>query len=113
MTAVPGGEGEPAARRATEEYLRKKAQLMEVENLGWSVEVRTGAAAEEALASIRENRIDAVALTTHGRTGAARALYGSVAERILLHAEAPLLVVANRVAQRRTPIMPASGIRKE
>jgi hypothetical protein len=37
-----------------------------------------------------------VALTTHGRGGAARAFYGSVAERILHDAAVPLLVARSR-----------------
>ena len=50
----------------------------------------------EATQAAREWGADLVALTTHGRTGAARAYYGSVAERILSDAPVPLLVVRSR-----------------
>lgn len=43
--------------------------------------------------------IDLVVMSTHGRTGLARFVYGSVAERILRHGTKPILL--NRVQERK------------
>jgi nucleotide-binding universal stress UspA family protein len=40
--------------------------------------------------------VDAICLTTHGRSGLSRALMGSVAEHVLRHAHVPLLVLTPR-----------------
>ncbi|MEK7468616.1 MAG: universal stress protein [Planctomycetota bacterium] len=54
--------------------------------------IRTGDAAEEILDAVRQNRADLVACSTHGRTGIARAVLGSVAEKMMRMATVPLLV---------------------
>ncbi|MBI4612663.1 MAG: universal stress protein [Planctomycetes bacterium] len=40
-----------------------------------------------------EEEVDLVAMTTHGRSGPSRWVFGSVAERVLRHSSCPLLVV--------------------
>jgi len=54
------------------------------------VEARLGSPAGEILAAAAE--ADLVAMTTHGRTGVGRWLFGSVAEHVLRRCERPLLV---------------------
>lgn len=54
--------------------------------------VREGYAPDEILAVVHEVRPDLVVMGTHGRTGLARALLGSVAERVIRQAEVPVLV---------------------
>jgi nucleotide-binding universal stress UspA family protein len=41
----------------------------------------------------RASRADLIVLTTHGRTGLAHVLLGSVAERVVRHAECPVVTV--------------------
>jgi nucleotide-binding universal stress UspA family protein len=96
FTAIPGGPEEAAARRRAAESLERPAHALASVGLRVSTEIRTGPAAGEALGVIRDLDLQAVAMTTHGRTGAARALYGSVAESILQQADVPLLVIRNR-----------------
>jgi len=60
--------------------------------------------------------VDLIALTTHGRSGLSRWLTGSVTERVLRHADVPLLIVRAagmepdrshpEVAEKRTKIAP-------
>ena len=52
-----------------------------------------GDPAGEILDQSREAGIDLIAMSTHGRSGLSRWVLGSVAERVLRHAEVPLLVV--------------------
>ncbi|HEX7901858.1 MAG TPA: universal stress protein [Planctomycetota bacterium] len=87
-----------ALARAAEERLDDWSGRISAGGVATSIDVRHGAAATEAMEAAREWGADLVALTTHGRTGAARALVGSVAERILRDDTAgPLLVLRSRI----------------
>ena len=55
--------------------------------------LRTGHAADEVLAVAKETKADLIVLGTHGRRGIPRALLGSVAEKIVRTAQAPVLTV--------------------
>ncbi len=103
FTAVPGGPEQELHRAAAEERLGDWARRLVGGKLRTSFAVRHGPAAAEALAEAKAWGADVVALSTHGRTGAARALYGSVAERILREAATPLLVVRNRIFSGSVP----------
>jgi nucleotide-binding universal stress UspA family protein len=94
--SVPGGPGEAEQVARADEYLRNWQYSLSHQGLATFVTVRPGAAAEEALRVVRDESIDAVALTTHGHTGLPRALYGSVAERLLTDSGVPVLVLRNR-----------------
>jgi len=54
-------------------------------------------AAAQILAAVEDQAIDLVALTTHGRSGMSRWLFGSVAEHVIRQCRAPLLV--KRIAE--------------
>jgi nucleotide-binding universal stress UspA family protein len=51
-----------------------------------------GRAASEILRHARESKAGLIAMTTHGRTGLARLLLGSIAEEVLRHSPCPVLV---------------------
>jgi len=55
--------------------------------------IRYGDPATEIRASADDQHVDLIALSTHGRTGLDRALYGSVAESVLREGSFPLLVL--------------------
>jgi len=66
--------------------------------------VRRGQPVEQILAAAREEAADLIAMTTHGRTGPARLLFGSVAEGVLRHADIPVFLMRQterEVARRR------------
>lgn len=75
-----------------EELLATKEAL---EEAGYTVsrEVRLGNVAGEALDYIYKHGIDLVAMTTRGRAGLSKALYGSIAEYILRRVTIPVLLV--------------------
>ncbi|MFO0906213.1 MAG: universal stress protein [Pirellulales bacterium] len=52
-----------------------------------------GSPAEAIVQIAREEQADMIVLGTHGRTGLARLLLGSIAEAVLRHAECPVLTV--------------------
>jgi nucleotide-binding universal stress UspA family protein len=61
------------------------------EKLG--IDIRIGNPAEEIMQLTDEKHADLVAMTTHGRSGVNRRVFGSVAERILREGNTPLLLV--------------------
>jgi nucleotide-binding universal stress UspA family protein len=103
FTAVPGGADESGHRRVAQEYLARWQALLAARGPKPLVEIRTGSPGEEALAAIRDLGLDGVAMTTHGRSGVPRALYGSVAERILREAGVPVLLLRNKKMRRPLP----------
>ena len=60
--------------------------------------IRKGDIWRELSRIIEEKQIDLVVCGTHGRTGAAKVLMGSVSEAIYRHAPCPVLTVGPRVA---------------
>ena len=57
------------------------------------VQVRQGVPWSEIVKAARELQVDLIAIGTHGRRGFARALLGSVAERVVRMAPCPVLTV--------------------
>jgi nucleotide-binding universal stress UspA family protein len=58
-----------------------------------SVQLRIGSVAEVILETAEELQVDVIAMSTHGRTGAARWLLGSVAERVVHNSKVPVLLI--------------------
>jgi nucleotide-binding universal stress UspA family protein len=53
-----------------------------------------GNAADEILKYAQNNQIDLIIMTTHGRSGVSRWLFGNVADRVSHHSTVPVLIVA-------------------
>ena len=93
----------PAVPSVDEEYIVRPDEdpfdwcekLLESEYATISVEYRIeqGFAAEEILRVARETPCDLIVLGTHGRTGFARLVMGSVAEAVLRNAPCPVVTV--------------------
>jgi nucleotide-binding universal stress UspA family protein len=75
------------------EYLRQKA--LALRNRGIKVEcaVEWGDASIQIPRYARTNHVDLIVMTTHGRTGSGRLVFGSVAEAVLRSGVAPILIV--------------------
>jgi nucleotide-binding universal stress UspA family protein len=72
--------------------LKKKGIAVATEvRLG--IEVRAGNVADEIIKFADELQADIVAMSTHGRSGVSRRVFGSVAERVLREGDIPLLLV--------------------
>ena len=56
-------------------------------------EIREGKVLDEILGAAKEHKADVIVMGTHGRTGLARSLFGSVAEGVLRQAECPVLTL--------------------
>lgn len=101
VPTVPGCSDDPhhaqeSAQRMkakADEYLRAVAATPAFEGLRVHTTVRTGEAPREIIAVAQEVQADLIAMTTHGRTGLRRLLFGSVAEAVLRAAPVPVFVV--------------------
>jgi len=60
---------------------------------GVETHVRTGSAPSAITEFVKEEEVDLVALSTHGRTGLERFFLGSVAEKVVRHVSCPVLTV--------------------
>lgn len=69
-------------------------QVRALQKAGFQVgtEMCFGEPAEEIERYIENEGVDLVAMTTHGRTGLARMMFGSVAEHVLHHAKVPIML---------------------
>jgi nucleotide-binding universal stress UspA family protein len=67
------------------EHIKKSLKVEEV--------LRIGVPFLEIVKLAKEKEVDLIVMGTHGRTGLAHALIGSVAERVVHHAHCPVLTV--------------------
>lgn len=93
-TYVPESPGASAAIRADAEF-RLDQRVNEVTRAGLCVtsEMLFGPNAPTIVNRARELAIDLIVMGTHGRTGVAHAIMGSVAERVVRFASCPVLTV--------------------
>lgn len=71
--------------------------------------VRKGHAAQTIVETAAEVGADLIAMTTHGRSGLGRLLFGSVAETVLRSAEIPVLLMRMTVGTPRPEITTAKA----
>lgn len=75
------------------EYLRGVVVELATKGVRASHEARRGDPISEIVAAARETDADLIAMTTHGRSGLGRLLFGSVAEAVLRQAEIPVFLM--------------------
>ncbi len=80
-------------REAAEEYLNAVAARLRAHNLVVDTEYPEGPAAQEIVERARALGVSLILMTTHGRSGLARVVFGSVADSVIRHAECPVLLV--------------------
>jgi nucleotide-binding universal stress UspA family protein len=74
-------------------YLSEIERRLSKKGLRVRTRVTLGSPAEEILAAARSTGADLIAMATHGRSGVARVLLGSVAESVLRAAPLPVLLI--------------------
>lgn len=80
------------ARRELERVKTKRLAGLE----GATTAVRMGRPAEEIVAAAGKGKSNLIVLGTHGRSGLSHLLMGSVSERVVRHAQCPVVVVPTR-----------------
>jgi universal stress protein A len=81
------------ARREAERRLAALVAQAKTARVQVEAQLTEGVPDEEILRAARRQRADLIVIGTHGRTGLGRMFMGSVAERVLQRATAPVLTV--------------------
>lgn len=82
-----------------EEYLASIAAALRARGVRVTIHVRAGDAVSQILAGAQEVEADLIAMTTHGRGGLGRLMFGSIAEAVLRQAEIPVFLMRQTKAQ--------------
>jgi nucleotide-binding universal stress UspA family protein len=82
-----------ARRQDAEEYLAPLAAELRKKGVRVETGVRRGVPGEEIVAAARESEADLIAMSTHGRGGLGRLVFGSVAQDVLRRAEIPVFLM--------------------
>jgi len=96
-SAALGSDVDPVAEAAS--YLKRLSETLRAGGLArvrW--DVRRGAAEQAITTAAARERVDLIAMTTHGRGGIGRLLLGSVAESVVRSAPAPVLLIRGRLS---------------
>jgi nucleotide-binding universal stress UspA family protein len=80
-------------------YLAPVAADLRRQGVRVTTDARQGEPVAEIVAAARETGAGLIAMTTHGRSGFGRLLFGSVAEAVLRQAEIPVLMM--RLTERQ------------
>ena len=83
-------------------YLEVQAGKLQDEGLVVEWDVRQGAAAEEIVQYAQANNIDLIAISSHGRSGLGRLIFGSVCDRVMRDAGIPVLMVKSPKKERKS-----------
>lgn len=76
-------------------YLQQKAQPFQAEGVVCVCKAVTGDVAPTIIATAESEDIDLLVMSTHGRSGLRRWIYGSVANKVLRGVTCPLLMIHN------------------
>jgi nucleotide-binding universal stress UspA family protein len=82
------------------EYLASQAAALAARGVRVRTEVRRGDPVLEIAAAASEAGADLIAMTTHGRSGLGRVLFGSVAEAVLRQVEVPVFLMRSTKTPR-------------
>lgn len=96
------------AETASRKYLSQIAADLKQEGIAAKTVITWGNPAEEILDYIKNNQVDLVMMSTHGRTGSSRWLLGSVTERVMRHSVAPVFVAPPMIPLDSGPAKPTS-----
>ena len=89
--------------RRAETYLAERRATLEAAGIRARSALREGAAPVELVGYAEREGMDCIALATHGRSGLARWIHGSVADRVLHTTKTPVLLVGPDVSRPTTP----------
>ena len=80
-------------KRVASEYLAGVAKRLKDSGISARSEVLTGKAADAIVDYANKSPFNLIVMTTHGRSGLSRWVYGSVAENVLQGVSSPLFLV--------------------
>lgn len=104
LTVIHGPEAEASRVSKAFAYLERTADDLSARGLSCSKETTAGSEAEVILTEAASKGADLIAMSTHGRSGLARWVLGSIADKVVHGTSKPLLLVrAHDSGQRPLP----------
>ena len=73
-------------------YLNKIAKTLKKKGIDAGTVVLSGNPAEEIIEYTQKNGVDLIIMSTRGRSGVSRWIFGSVADKVLRHSTVPVLI---------------------
>lgn len=89
----PGPQQLAAEETEAREYLDSKAASLKHMGIDAKCVVLVGNAGEEIVNYANKNKVDLIAIATHGRSGIKRMLFGSVTEYVIKNSKIPILLI--------------------
>jgi nucleotide-binding universal stress UspA family protein len=86
-------EIQKASVKEAEKYLAKTKTKLAKKGLNIETKVLLGKAAENITEFAERNKVNIIALATHGRSGLSRWIFGSVADKLVRSSSVPVLLV--------------------
>jgi nucleotide-binding universal stress UspA family protein len=83
-------------------YLEQIARELEANGYQVSTEAQIGEAADVIARTAQELAVDAIVMSTHGRSGLSRWLFGSVTSKVLSAKVCPVFVIPSRGTEEET-----------
>lgn len=90
-------------QKAGEEYLKEVVQQLSERGIKASHEVVTGEPADKIVQYAEAKNVSLIAMSTHGRTGLARWVMGSIADKVVHAASVPVWLVRSAKAPSSRP----------
>ena len=87
-------EAELESKSEASNYLTKIRDNLVKGGLAVETVIVDGRPAEEILDYAKNNKVDLIVMTTHGKTGISRWFFGSVAGKVLQHSGVPILMIS-------------------
>jgi nucleotide-binding universal stress UspA family protein len=87
------GQAIDRVKDETQRYLSERAAALRQDGVDVDTEVAMGDPVEEILRAAGTGGVDLLVMATHGRTGLARVMFGSVASRVVSSGVKPVLLV--------------------
>lgn len=84
-----------------EEKLEEVCQSLGKQGIACRTRIEIGPAAEAIIRAAATLKADLIVMSTHGRTGLAHVLIGSVAENVVRHARCPILLIRSFADEER------------
>lgn len=79
-----------------EQYLATLCDRLNKDGLSATYHVARGNPADEIINYAKERSMDLIAMSTHGRSGLASLVFGSVAHEVLRHSRTPILLIRSQ-----------------
>jgi nucleotide-binding universal stress UspA family protein len=89
----PGPQQLAAEETEAKEYLDAKGKSLKKLGVKTECVILAGNPGEEIVNYANKNKIDLIAIATHGRSGLKRMLFGSVTEYVIKHSKLPILLI--------------------